>query len=111
MRIDHIYCRAVQLLDEVAANNYFSDPESERSDSEVYEDVTLLDPFRFPNQVNKDTPFIGRKTVVWLRKLNEVLPAFLTHHRTFRGALFCRVLLFRIVVFRPFRWKKRLVNH
>ena len=111
MRIDHIYSRTVQLLDEAAADNYFSSPESEQSDPELYEDIALLDPFRIPAQIPPDPQFLGRKTVVWLRKLSEVLPAFLTHHRTFLDAFCRRVLLFRIVVFRLFRWKKCLANH
>ena len=111
MRIDHIYFRTVQLLDEAAADNYFSSPESERLDPESYEDITLLDPFRIPAQTPPDPLFLGRKTVVWLRKLSEVLPVFLTHHRTFLDVLFCGVLRFIVVVFRPFRWKKRLANH
>ena len=78
MRIDHVYCRTVQLFDEATADNYFS-PEVPRSP--------------LPG---------GQKTMVWLRKLSEVLPAFLTHHRAFPGALICQVLLFRTRIFACF---------
>jgi hypothetical protein len=111
MRIDHIYSRTVQLFDEAAADSHFSAPGSEQSNPESYEDITSLDHFRIPNQASKDAQLLGRKTVVWLRKLSEVLPAFLTHHRTFLDPFFRRVLQFKIVVFRPFRWKKHLANH
>ena len=110
MHIDHIYYRTVQLFDEAAADIYFSEsapddasdvaarePESEQSEPESFDDITLLHPFRIP--VPPNPLLLGRKKLVWLRKLSEVLPAFLTHHRAFPDALSCRVLLFRILVF------------
>jgi hypothetical protein len=110
MHIDHIYYRTVQLFDEAAADIYFSEstpdaesdgnarePESEQSEPESFDDVILLHPFRVP--VPPNSLLLGRKKLVWLRKLSEVLPAFLTHHRAFPDALSCRVLLFRILVF------------
>lgn len=74
MRIDHVYCRTVQLFDEATADDYFSES---------------------PPDVPRNPVPGGQKTMVWLRKLSEVLPAFLSHHRAFPGALICHVLLFR----------------
>ena len=36
MRIDHIYSKTVQLLDEAAADDYFGTPESEQSNPELH---------------------------------------------------------------------------
>ena len=122
MRIDQIYFRTVQLFDEAAIDNPFSEsppdadsdrdtsePELEQSNLEVFDDIAPLHPFRLP--ALQDPLLLRQKTVVWLRKLSEVLPAFLTHHRAFLDALFCRVLLFRILAFWRFRWRKRPANY
>jgi hypothetical protein len=121
MHIDYVYCRAVQLFDEAAGEDCFSEsppdgnsdrdarePESEQPEPE-FDDITVLNPFRLA--MPPDCVFLGRKKVVWLRKLSEVLPAFLTHHRAFPDALFSRVLLFRILAFRLVRGRKCLANH
>jgi hypothetical protein len=100
MRIDRIYCRTIQLFDEATADNYFSeitlesppnvdfdsDSEPEESGSGVFDDIVMT---QFPVQgpVPHNPLLGGKKTMVWLRKLSEVLPAFLTHHRAYPGAL------------------------
>jgi hypothetical protein len=104
MRIDHVYCRTVQFFDEAAADNHFSESpfevnsdgghdarEPDQPDIEQFVDITPLRPWRLPELY--DVLLLRRKTVVWLRKLSEVLPVFLTHHRVFPGALLYHVLL------------------
>ena len=104
MHIDHVYCRTVQLFDEAAADSYFSEnpqdvgsdrdarePEPDQLDPEPFDEITSLHPFRLP--ALHDPSLLGRKTVVWLRKLSEVLPVFLTHHRAFPGDFLSHVLL------------------
>jgi hypothetical protein len=121
MRIDHIYCRTVQLFDEATADNYFLesppdvafDCDAQEPDPRSIDDIVTP---QFPDQGPVPRkPLLGvKKPMVWLRKLSEVLPAFLTHHRAYPGALLCHVLLFRtkkLLAFRPFRWRKRLANY
>ncbi len=103
MRIDYIYCRTVQLFDEAAVGNYFSKrlpdgctrgPVPERLDPEPLDNAVTL---HLPDQgpVLRKPLLDEQKTIVWLRKLSEVLPVVLTHHRAFSGALLCHVLLFK----------------
>ena len=100
MRIDHVYCRTIQFFDEAAADNHFlgclldvnSDgdarkPEPDRPELEPSDNITSIHPWRHPTV--RDPFLLGRKTVVWLRNLREVLPVFLTHHRAFWGAFLC----------------------
>ena len=99
MRIDHVYCRTVQLFDEAAADNHFSEsfpansdarePDPDHQDPEPFDGITRIHPWRHP--AVRDPLLIRRKTVVWLRKLSEVLPAFLTHHRAVPGAFLYHV--------------------
>ena len=104
MHIDHVYRRTVQLFDEAAADSYFSEshqdvgsdcdarePEPDHLEPEPFDDITPLYPFQLP--ALQDPSLLGRKTVVWLRKLSEVLPVFLTHHRAFPSAFLSHVLL------------------
>jgi hypothetical protein len=68
-RIDRIFCRTTQLFDEATAEGYFL--------------MTTPGP---------DPDFDEEKTITWLRKLSEVLPLFVTHHRTHIRLLLLRVL-------------------
>lgn len=85
MRIDHTYCRTAQLFEQAAVESYFHFS----SDTPVVDDVVWgrarshLGPY-----VDSRPTLDGEKTAVWLRKLSEVLPMFITHHRTF-SALLC----------------------
>jgi hypothetical protein len=105
MRIDHIYCKTGQLFDEAAVDNYFSEsppdadfdcdarePEPEQPDPGPSVTPQISD----QSPVPRDPLLDGQKAIIWLRKLSEVLPIFLTHHRAFPDALLCLVLLFRI---------------
>ena len=67
-RIDHNFCRTTQLFDEVAAQGHFL--------------TTTSGP---------DPDFDEEKMITWLRKLSEVLPLFVTHHR-----MHIRLLLLRV---------------
>jgi hypothetical protein len=69
MHIDYIYCRTIQLFDEAAVANYFS----KRHDPEPLDDIQGPVP---PKPLLDE-----QKAIVWLRKLSEVLPVVLTHHR------------------------------
>jgi hypothetical protein len=104
MRIDYIYCRTLQLFDEAAVGNYFSRSPPvdggtrgsvpEQLDPEPPDDIVtlhLLDQGPVPRKPSLDQ----QKAIVWLRKLSEVLPVVLTHHRAFSGSLFYHVLLLR----------------
>lgn len=97
MHIDYIYCRTVQLFDEAAVVNYFSErlPVDGGTKGPVPEqlDPAPLDEIQGP--VPHKPPLDEQKAIVWLRKLSEVLPVVLTHHCAFLGALLCHVLLFR----------------
>jgi hypothetical protein len=101
MHIDYIYCRTVQLFDEAAVVNYFSKrlpvdgvrtkgPAPEQLDPEPLDEIQGPVP-----RIARKPQLDEQKAIVWLRKLSEVLPVVLTHHRAFLGALLCRVLLFR----------------
>ena len=111
MRIDYIYCRTVQLFDEASVGNYFSKrkrpsvrvdggtrlPVPEQLDPESLDDVvTVHSPDQGP--VPRKPLLDEKKAIIWLRKLSEVLPLVLTHHRAFSGALLCHVLLFKILL-------------
>jgi hypothetical protein len=97
MRIDYIYCRTIQLFDEAAVGNYFSksppvdgstqEPVPKQPDPESPNDIV---PLHFPDQgpVPRKPLLDEQKAIVWLRKLSEVLPAVLTHQRTFSGLFF-----------------------
>lgn len=99
MRIDHTYCRIVQLFDEAAADSEIP------PDVDLNPDAPLIvqpdpNPFgdiitpQYPDQSQVTrNPLLDKKAIVWLRKLSEVLPVFLTHHRAFLDALICHVLL------------------
>jgi hypothetical protein len=98
MRIDHIYCRTVQLFDEAAADNYFSESppdvdfnfDAREPEPEQPDPGPLVTPqFSDQSPVPCNAVLNGQKAIVWLRKLSEVLPVFLTHHREFSGALLC----------------------
>jgi len=121
MRIDYIYCRTVQLFDEAAVDNYFSKrsldggtqgPVPEQLDPEPLDDIVTL---HLPDQgpVPRKPLLDEQKAFVWLRKLSEVLPVVLTHHRAFSGALLRPVLLFRekFCFFLALRWGKYPANH
>lgn len=97
MRIDHIYCRTVQLFDDAAADDYFlksppnvdsdrdsTEPEPEQPDLGLSNDiVTPKSPDQSPDPCN---PGIDRqKRIIWMEKLSVVLPEFVTHHRAFPG--------------------------
>jgi hypothetical protein len=95
MRIDHTYFRTAQLFDEAAADDYFlesppdvdidcdaREPEPEQPDVVV----TPQSPVQSP--VPRNPSIDKQKTVLWLQKLNEVLPLFLTHHRAFWALFF-----------------------
>ena len=101
MHIDYIYCRTVQLFDEAAADDYFSEsppdsdvdsdchvrePEFEQPDQGLFND-TVTPQFTTHRTVPLTHSLDRQKTIVWLRKLSEVLPVFLTHHRAFPGVL------------------------
>jgi hypothetical protein len=94
MRIDHTYFRTAQLFDEAAADDYFLesppdvdiDCDAREPEPEQPDVVTPQSPVQSPVPCN---PSIDKqKTVLWLQKLNEVLPVFLTHHRAFRALFF-----------------------
>jgi hypothetical protein len=97
MRIDHIYCRTVQLFDDAAADDYFlksppnvdsdrdaTEPEPEQPDRGLSNDiVTPKSPDQSPDPCN---PGIDRqKRIIWMGKLSVVLPEFVAHHRAFPG--------------------------
>jgi hypothetical protein len=93
MRIDHVYCRTVQLFDEAAADNHFSErpfdvdsdgnpQELDQPDPEQFHDIAPFHPIITPALCL----FLRRKTVLWLRKLSEVLPVFLTHQSQLRAS-------------------------
>ena len=109
MRIDYIYCRTLQLFDEATVANYFSKrpPAPEQLDPEPLDDIVTL---RLPVQgpVPRKPLLDEQKAIVWLRKLSEVLPVVLTHHRAFSGALLCHVLLVQSIYcfLFAFRWGK-----
>ena len=107
MHIDYIYCRTVQLFDEAAADNYFSEsppdsdvgsdcdvrepellPEPEQLDQGLFNDI-VTPQFSIQRPVPRNHSLDRQKTIGWLRKLSEVLPVFLTHHRAFPGVLPC----------------------
>ena len=67
--IDRIFCRTTQLFDKATAEGYFL--------------MTTPGP---------DPGFDEEKVITWLRKLSEVLPLFVTHHRTHIRLLLLRVL-------------------
>lgn len=122
MHIDYIYCRTIQLFDEAAESNYFSKrfpvdggtqgTVSEQLDLEPLDDIVTL---HLPDQgpAPRKPLLDEQKAVLWLRKLSEVLPVVLTHHRAFSEALLCHVLLFRknIASFLSFRRGKYPTNH
>lgn len=122
MRIDYIYCRTIQLFDEAAESNYFSKtpPVDGSTQGSVPEQLDLkplndvVTPY-LPDQrsVPRKPLLDEEKAILWLRKLSEVLPVVLTHHRAFSDALLCRVLLIRknIASFLAFRWGKCPTNH
>ena len=97
MRIDHIYCRTVQLFDEAAADDYFlrsppnvdsdrdaTEPEPEQTDRGLSDDiVTPQSPDQSPDPGNPRPD--QKKKIIWMRKLSVVLPEFVTHHRAFPG--------------------------
>jgi hypothetical protein len=119
MRIDYIYCRTVQLFDEASVGNYFSKRLS--VDGGTWVVPEHLDPKPLDDIVTPHLPDQGpvprkplldeQKAIFWLRKLSEVLPLFLTHHRAFSGALLCHVLLKNIASFLAFRWGEYPANH
>jgi hypothetical protein len=99
MRIDYIYCRTVQLFDEAVVGNYFlKGPHVDGSTQGPVPEQ--LDPEPLPvddiqGPVPRKPLLDEQKATVWLRKLSEVLPVVLTHHRAFLGALLCHVRLSR----------------
>jgi hypothetical protein len=114
MHIDYIYCRTVQLFDKVAADNYFSESpphsdvdsdcvihcdlresEPEQPDRGVFDDIVIP---QFPNQRPVPRTY-SLDTIVWLRKLSEVLPVFLTHHREFPGVFLASIENIAYVLF------------
>ena len=116
--IDYIYFRTVQLFDEAAADDYFleSPPDVDVNSDTREPEPELASDVVTPqssdqSSVSRSPSFDKQKTILWLQKLNEVLPAFLTHHRAFPGALLCQVLLFKNLVFLLFRRRKHLANH
>jgi hypothetical protein len=82
MYIDHNYCRTVQLFEEDAVDGYFP--------------VTPNRPTRPKSpDLGQDNPrpdvhtvFDGNKAAIWLKKLSQVLPLFITHHRTHLGCIY-----------------------
>ena len=90
MRVDYIYCRTVQLFEDAAVDSSSSLPISEVPVSEA-EDViwgsARPDPGLYINPQNRGRtypPVLNADQMAnWLRKLSCVLPAFITHHRTF----------------------------
>ncbi|KAI0290263.1 hypothetical protein B0F90DRAFT_1787663 [Multifurca ochricompacta] len=73
LNIDYTYCRTMQLFEEAAAKNHFV----------FFSDgLTGISPADRSNNSPGPHPILdGQKTVIWLRKLSEVLPTFVTHHR------------------------------
>ena len=119
MRIDYIYCRTIQLFDEASVGNYFlkrvpvdggTRVAIQQLDPKSQDDIAAL---HLPDQgVVPHNPLLDeQKAIVWLRKLSEVLPPVLTHHRAFSGALLRHVLLKNIASFLVFRWGKYPANH
>lgn len=105
MHIDYIYRRTVQLFDEATTDNYFSrspsndsdcvarEPGPEQPDHGPFNDIVtqqFSDQHPFPRNHSLDR----QKSTVWLRKLSEVLPVFLTHHRASPGVLSCYYCMF-----------------
>ena len=88
--IDYIYFRTAQLFDEAAADDYFleSSPDvdinrdAREPEPELASDV-VTPQSSDQSPVSRNPSFDKQKTVLWLQKLNGVLPAFLTHHRAF----------------------------
>ena len=83
MRIDHTYCRTIQLFDEATVDGYFLIIPDSPIEGDVLWSTTPPDPGQNIQSCNSRTVFDGEKTVIWLKKLSGVLPLFVTHHRTY----------------------------
>ena len=75
--IDHIFCRTAQLIDQATAEGYFH--MTIVSDNPAHPDPG---PGQDDHSTVPDPVLDEEKTATWLRKLSEVLPLFVTHHRT-----------------------------
>jgi len=81
MRIDHTYCRTVQLFDEASVDGYFFAISDSPIDQNVLWTLAPPDP-GLDNRGSSPHPVLdGEKTAIWLQKLSRVLPLFITHHR------------------------------
>jgi len=83
MRIDHTYCRTIQLFDEAIVDGYFLVIPDSPIDGDVLWSTTPPNPGQNIQSRISRTVFDGEKTVIWLKKLSGVLPLFVTHHRTY----------------------------
>jgi len=83
MRIDHTYCRTIQLFDEATVDGYFLVIPDSPIDGDVLWSTTPPNPGQNIQSRNSRAVFDGEKTVIWLKKLSRVLPLFVTHHRTY----------------------------
>ena len=94
MRTDYIYCRTVQLFDEAAVVNYFSKtPSVDGGTNGPATEQLDPEPLHVIQGPVPPMPLLDeQKAVAWLRKLSEVLPVFLTHHRAFSGTLLVPLL-------------------
>ncbi|KAH9955942.1 hypothetical protein BC827DRAFT_824692 [Russula dissimulans] len=106
MRIDHIHCKTTRLFEENAQENPVLFSVEHNDDVELGQGrptlTTLLDPRRVLD---------GKKTFSWLRKLSDVLPMFITHHRMFRCLLSPFSTDPETLASVPGRWRKHLADH
>jgi hypothetical protein len=113
MRIDHIYCRTVQLFEEAAVDrSSFSILEGPVADAGAGDVIwglarSGLGLYLKPQTRSRTYPPVlnADQIVNWLRKLSRVLPAFITHHRTFLVLLCPLLTIDRKRVLRSTRWR------
>jgi hypothetical protein len=84
MRIDHIYCRTAQLFEEAAVDSSsLSVSEGPVAGAGVVIWGLAQSGLRLYVSPQTRGRTYGDQMANWLRKLSYVLPAFITHHRTF----------------------------